>query len=343
MRELFVRREATGAHMTLSLRNTCVCGAAVLLSACEPPQLEIPDAAGLAMEKPIDAGTQLLVDAGHTLDSGTFDAGTRIDDAGTPDAGVTDAGTFDAGTVDAGQGAVSKGCGKPATGTSTYVQRTLVIRGVTREYYLWIPKTYAPMTPYPVVFRWHGSGGDGLSGGLPIENFSLEKAIIVSATGAGGQWDLSATGPDVELFDTLVKSLGDELCVDSNRLFSYGFSAGGFMTNLLACVRGNVLRGAAPVAGAPVGSNCTGKVAAWLYHGTQDPVVAFSSGEAARNRYLTSNGCSLTLPPQPETPSPCVRYQGCAAPVVWCPVVAGHNPLGDVSATGAWKLFDSLK
>ena len=52
--------------------------------------------------------------------------------------------------------------------------------------------------------------------------------------------------------------------------FAMGHGDGAMIANQLACLRGNVLRGVAPFAGAgpdqSLGSTCTGKVAAFIGH-----------------------------------------------------------------------------
>ena len=55
----------------------------------------------------------------------------------------------------------------------------------------------------------------------------------------------------------------------------------GYMSNLVGCERGDVVRAIAPVSGGIVASTCKGPVAAWLAHGASDPVVAQSEGIAA--------------------------------------------------------------
>src|SRR5204862_4895290 len=128
------------------------------------------------------------------------------------------------------------------------------------------------------------------SGGLEIEGPAGEEAVIVSPSGVDGRWVVDAAGADVALFDDLLRTLGDELCLDPARVFSYGFSAGARMTTLLACIRGTQLRGVAPVAGTLAGEGCAGPVAAWVVHGTADEVNAVALGAAARDRYVQING-----------------------------------------------------
>jgi poly(3-hydroxybutyrate) depolymerase len=290
---------------------------------------------------PTDAAAAPGPEAGNPA----ADAGLPAGDAraGAPDhPGPPDGGGSQADSRLIGPAARSPGCGKAAAGTSRYERRTISVGGVDREYFLWVPRTYDPERPYPIVFRWHGTGGNGTSGGLEIEGQAREDGIVASPSGLAGRFSLDPAGPDVALFDALLVSLGNELCLDSRRVFSYGFSNGGYFTNLLACVRSSVVRAAAPVAAGLSGTGCTGRVAAWITHGTADATVALSRGMAARDRYLQNNDCQTTA--VPDSPAPCVRYQGCAAgfPVVWCPTDGSHDPQGRFSAPGAWAFFQSL-
>jgi poly(3-hydroxybutyrate) depolymerase len=217
------------------------------------------------------------------------------------------------------------------------------VRGVEREYFLWVPASYDAQRAYPIVFRWHGSGGNGTSGGLPIETAAAGDAIIASPSGVRGRWDLAPDGADVELFDTLLKQLGTEYCLDPTRVFSYGFSMGGMMSNLLGCVRSGTLRAVAPVEGAAARAECSGRVAAWIVHTAEDTAVKIERGRAALESYLQRNGCDAAATAATE-PAPCVRYDGCAVgfPVVWCQTTGPHNPQGSFSAPGAWQFFKSL-
>jgi poly(3-hydroxybutyrate) depolymerase len=228
------------------------------------------------------------------------------------------------------------------SGGGRYLRRTISVAGVEREYYLWVPASYRPERAYPLIFRWHGTGGNGLSGGLEIEAHAGEEALIVSPSGVGGRWVVEAGSPDVALFEALLAEVGQTLCLDPARVFSYGFSAGARLTNLLACTRGTLLRGVASVSGAVAGEGCATPVAAWVVHGTADDVNPIALGVAARDRFLAAGGCSTRSVPAP--PAPCVAYEGCAPgyPVVWCARATGHDPMGSFTAGGAWQFFAAL-
>jgi poly(3-hydroxybutyrate) depolymerase len=98
----------------------------------------------------------------------------------------------------------------------------------------------------------------------------------------------------------------------------------------------------------PETEGCTGKPAALVIHGIDDPHVTFASGEAARNFYVGRNGCSTTTLPDlaamhadiranrdsmQETHG-CVDYQACdsGSPVRWCE----HSYGGYDNSTHGW-------
>jgi polyhydroxybutyrate depolymerase len=140
----------------------------------------------------------------------------------------------------------------------------------------------------------------------------------------------------------MLEIVSDQYCIDSHRIFSYGFSLGGLFTNLLACERGDVLRATAAIASGLAGNNCKGKVASWFLHDTDDDAILIARGKAARERAVAANGCSTNTV---DEGNGCVRYQGCdATPVVWCESKGfGHNIRGDYAPAQVWKFFQSLK
>ncbi|MBN2197356.1 MAG: Ricin and poly(3-hydroxybutyrate) depolymerase fusion [Polyangiaceae bacterium] len=245
-------------------------------------------------------------------------------------------------------GAPSSGCG--VTGAATGVQeRTLMVGGAERTYVLSVPESYDASTPLPLVFAWHGLGGDGAMARMyfRIEDASGGGAIFAYPDGLPNEqgqagWDLAADGGDVAYFDTLLAALSAEYCVDASRVFSTGHSFGGFFTNRLGCSRASVLRAVAPVAGGPPfggpGAACTPAVAAWIAHGDNDETVDFSMGEDARDAYVAANACGTTT--VAVEPSPCVAHEGCAAgrPVHWCLHQDGHN-WPSFAAAGIWRFF----
>jgi poly(3-hydroxybutyrate) depolymerase len=211
--------------------------------------------------------------------------------------------------------------------------------GLERGYYLSVPSTYDAAVPNRLVFGYHGSNYTGI---MMRQYLDLERAPLVMGTvfvypdglPLEGQpdhiaWELDADGRDIAYFDELLQKLQSEYCIDPERIFVNGQSFGGLMTNAVGCLRGNVVRAIAVVAGSgPRGSaSCQGQVAAWLTHGMDDDSVSFTSGEASRDHWVEANHCTtMTLPGMPAA---CLNYQGCDAghPVIWCPHVddGGHQ------------------
>lgn len=285
------------------------------------------------------ATTSLARDAATSASSGARDAGPRIRDAQAAEASMP-AGL--PGTAVAS--GPSAGCGKPTTDRAgAFTPHTVRVDQRDRTYQLFVPEAYDPKRPYPVVVRFHGTSGNGLSGGLDLQNGAPREVIVVAPDGVNTTWRPGEA--DVALFDALVSSVGEQLCVDRGRLFAYGFSAGAGITELLSCIRGDVLRGVAAVAGYDWGRGraCVGNVAAWLAHDLTDTSAPIAGGRAARDRILQQNACSNESEPAGES---CVRYRGCADghPVVWCETEGlGHNIRGDYAPAEVWKFFSGLK
>lgn len=293
-----------------------------------------------------DASAQPGEDSGVALDAApsTADAGAA-DDAGTAPA---DAGEPDAGTapVDAGQAALdagrAAGCGRGGVATGIHGVDTMV-NGLQRHYQVYVPPSYDPQVPLRLVFTFHGLGGNGdqIRSYLSLETESAGQAIIVYPDGRVVP-NIGRTGweeADLGFFDAMLSEVSRDYCVDLGRVFATGHSFGGYMTNLVGCQRGDIVKAVAPVSGGTIGGVCRGPVAAWLAHGDNDPTVPQSEGIAAREQWRQTNGCSTTTAPTSEPD--CQSYQGCPAdaPVTWCSFSGGHYPLPAYTRAAIWEFF----
>lgn len=291
-----------------------------------------------------------IVDA-RTSDASARDASARdaANPAGSGDAGAkrdAEVAGNDAQTApgnDQERSGPSSGCGKSVpSGAGKFTKLNIRAADRDRSYQLYLPQGYDPQRAYPVVFRFHGSTGNGLSGGLDIQNVAAKDLIVVSPDGLNATWSQGNT--DIALFDALVAQVESEYCVDRGKLFSYGFSAGAGFAELLSCIRGDTLRGVGAIEGYEWarGKTCEGPVAAWLLHDSSDTAAPIAGGKAARDRLLAQNGCSNDS----ETAgTSCVRYLGCSAgqPVVWCETSGrGHDIRGDYNPGEFWKFIQSL-
>ena len=239
------------------------------------------------------------------------------------------------------------------------------VNGIARRYVLELPTSYDGITPVPVLFAFHGSGTSGqeflaqsygnVRSGV-AGRFLLVGPNALSGNGGtawvapfSGDQGNGVTRADVDLFDALMADLRANYCIDAGRVFAMGHGDGAILSNQLACLRGNVLRGVGSFAGAgpevvaPTG--CTGKVAAFIGHnpkegdatecaqvpGGQCPWILpwADTGWPTTQYWTKKNGCGDpgTMPTAPfagdaETgnPLPCQTFLGCnrAYPVTLC-------------------------
>jgi polyhydroxybutyrate depolymerase len=256
----------------------------------------------------------------------------------------------------------SQGCGKAGAPKGMLEKQALRIKSNERTYDVVIPEGHDGKTPLPLVFVFHGSGGNGqgIRKAYDLEGQAQGKAVFVypNADPTSGEWDLERKADanlDILFFDAILESLSVSHCVDRKRVFATGYSAGGYFSNQLACRRGSVLRAIASHAGGgPFGANdeygddgalrCPERpIAALVSHGTADGTVSLEEGQKSRDHWRRVNACK-TGSGQSYDPSPCTEHADCADErrVIYCEVPGlGHEvwPANGVKAT--WSFFDS--
>ncbi len=222
------------------------------------------------------------------------------------------------------------------------------IRGEERTYLIEVPRGYDPDTPYPIVFGFHGDGGDSSNArnGYRLSEFYGGQAIVVypDGSGAGGApaWDTAADGADVEMVMAIAQEIGVQMCFDLDRVHAFGYSRGAAMSHAVGCYRGDFFTGIGASSGfAPSTGLCQAPIAVFMSHGTADDRIPFNSGVSARDGWTSYNGCSEDT--APLRPAGCVSYEGCeaGAPVQWCTFEGGHTFDSDY-AEAAVRMFQSL-
>nr|PZN23896.1 MAG: Ricin and poly(3-hydroxybutyrate) depolymerase fusion [Pseudomonadota bacterium] len=292
--------------------------------------------------------------------SGAAGASTSGGSAGVPATeGGAGSGTGSGGDGNAGGGAAgetggeptkSAGCGKNTTPESG--RFSIDVAGTTREYILDVPQDYDANRPYRLVFAWHGrmySAETVAVGDAPPTGpyFGLKSqagggAIFVAPQALESGWT-NANGRDVAFTDAMLERFEAELCIDTSRVFSTGFSFGAIMTLTLGCERSDVFRAIAPMSGSlPNGCpDADRPLAYWSSHGSADTTIRLASGEAARDAFIERNGCSSEATPvQPEG---CSSYEGCTAghPVVFCVFDGVHEP-PPYAGEAMWSFFEQF-
>ncbi len=192
--------------------------------------------------------------------------------------------------------------------------------GLTREYIKYVPSSYDGSTAVPVVFCLHGLGdnmnnfaGIGMNFVADTANFIVitPQAIVDQLVGATA-WNsgasylgytLNGSVDDIGFFGAILDTLIDDYNIDETKVFSCGFSMGGFMTNRLGCEMNDRIAAIASVAGTIGGAlNCTpGRaVPACHFHGTADSTVYYegniygNDAEDLAAFWASNNNCGGT-------------------------------------------------
>lgn len=171
--------------------------------------------------------------------------------------------------------------------------------GISRSFNVYIPQgSKANNQKMPVVLFLHGMGGN-------VNNFSgfkykadQEKFIMIipqalndpsaDATwhsGAGtNEYYYNTAVNDVGFIASLIDTVSNWYSVDKNRVYSAGFSMGGFMSNRLACELDHKIAAIASVAGSlgnEIISTCKPKnaIATLHIHSQTDAVVPYANNQ----------------------------------------------------------------
>ncbi len=237
----------------------------------------------------------------------TCSAGGDTSDAATPSTSQRPPSTAAGpGRTAEGPARPSPGCATSATRSVTDERRTVTVDGTERWYLLTTPPEHDGRTPVPLVLDFHG-----LAEGAQIHTLMAsygrlgqEEGFAVAVPqgeGATPAWKvgLDAANPDVRFVDALLDQLGEQLCLDTSRVYATGLSNGAFMSSTLACVRAERFTAVAPVAGVRFPDGCAPSrpVPVLAIHGTADPILLFNGGVGDLGSALA--GSPPTLPPGP--------------------------------------------
>src|SRR5262245_51380610 len=188
------------------------------------------------------------------------------------------------------------GCGRAAAPVLTQ-SRQLTSGGVVRQFLLTIPDRYDPNVPTPLILNFHGLGSDATQQAVYTQLDARAKArgfIVATPNGIGGTMDVTAPSVDHQYVIELVRYLNSILCVSPFERYSTGMSMGGFMSSALACVPELGLRAIAGVTGL-FGACANGRsMPVMAFHGTADPIVAYSLVRDAVTSWAERDRCGRT-------------------------------------------------
>ena len=219
------------------------------------------------------------------------------------------------------------------------------------------------VTPLPLVFDLHGSGGNaaGQARTSGFEALAAREGFAVATLQAeDARRNVPATGAradDVQYVSDVLDHVAARTCIDPTRVYATGFSGGGRMSSLLGCRLNHRIAAIAPVGGLRWTGPCPGRaVPVFTVHGLADTTNPYEghgdrgaewveSVPEALAGWASHNRCQPKLL-QEELPGPghTVRYAGCSGGTeVRLLRVDGMGhiwPRTEVDASGAiWQFF----
>jgi len=157
---------------------------------------------------------------------------------------------------------------------------------VARSAFIYVPQSYDPTTPAPLVLSFHGFAS------MPLQQrrFSAwdaladEHGFIVAypqGTGFPLRWNSGTLGfgdsasDDVAYVGALIDEIAKAYCVDDARVYANGLSNGGGMSHRLACELSDRITAIGGVAGYYTLETCepTRAVPVIVFHGDADMIV----------------------------------------------------------------------
>jgi len=230
----------------------------------------------------------------------------------------------------------------------------LVSSGETRRYLLYVPESYDPSVPTPLVITLHGFAQwpANQAGVSRWNDLADEYGFIVvypAGTGFPMRWRTwgapgSATEPmqDVAFISDLIDKLSDEYNIDPARVYANGLSNGGGMSFALSCKLSERIAAFGSVAGAYsfpwAACNPSRPVPAIIFHGTADPIVPYQGGPSGPSGFTfpyipdwvatlaNRNGCDAApqaLPASGDVSG--VQYTSCAGEVIFYTIAEGGH------------------
>ena len=168
----------------------------------------------------------------------------------------------------------------------------IVSLGETRDYLLYVPESYDPTVPAPLVISMHGTAlWPAIHRDVTHWNTLADKhGFIVLYPGAGGRplrkWQLEQPpGPgvarEVQFISDLVDSLEDAYRIDTARIYADGLSAGGSVAIVLACRMSDRIAAFGTVVAPPLlNDSCDvpQPVPLMAFNGTADRLVPYHGG-----------------------------------------------------------------
>jgi polyhydroxybutyrate depolymerase len=212
--------------------------------------------------------------------------------------------------------------------------------GETRKYLLYVPESYDPSKPTPLVLSFHGfidwpAHHRDMTHWNEVADEHGFIVVYPSGTGLPLRWrayeqpaEDQELSEDVQFISDLIDKLQVDYNIDPQRIYANGMSNGGGMTFLLSCQLSDRIAAIGGVAGAymtPWEACAPSRpVPGIFFHGTADTIVPYDGGFYERSgtpfpvipewvkQWATINGCNLDPQEIPRVEDVSgVKYETC--------------------------------
>ena len=177
-----------------------------------------------------------------------------------------------------------------------YLSCSLMHDGLQRDFILYVPQTYNAEVSSPLLFNFHGFGGNA-EGQLQNSDFRAlaeqNNFILIVPNGsylAGNRyWNSASSGKgvtdDVGFVSVMLETVSQAYTIDLKRVYAAGMSNGGMMSYYLACALSSKVAAIASVTGdmsLALMTECkpSHATAVMHVHGTEDNIVPWERSES---------------------------------------------------------------
>jgi polyhydroxybutyrate depolymerase len=233
----------------------------------------------------------------------------------------------------------STGCGQPRP-AKIDDDRTLQTVDGPRTYSLHVPSTYDPSKPVPLIVDFHAINANA-SAERAFSKFPMttdgEGVVIAYPNGLNGPlgaaWDIggccvNGDVDDVDFARRVVNAVGEETCIDLDRVYAAGFSMGAGLVHVLGCKAADMFAALDSASFDLTEQNAPGckparPISIYMTRGMADTLVPYSGGPSSvvAGMPLTFLGAQKTFQkwgeldkcaPQPISDADgCQSYPGC--------------------------------
>lgn len=170
--------------------------------------------------------------------------------------------------------------------------------GGTRDGLCFIPTTYTPSVPLPLVVMFHGAGGSAngaLQPFLPLAESA--KVVLLAVESRRSTWDrvLGGFGEDANFLNSALTDLYERCAIDPARRATAGFSDGASYSLSLGLTNGDMFRQLVAFSpGFSDPASLAGTPRVFVSHGTSDGILPIDATSRRIVPSLRSQGYNVT-------------------------------------------------